>query len=470
MKAYNPRLTPKDHQHAGTAAILAGNANFDDQGLGKAKQLYDAIGKLFQERKIDLAVVGTKASLLGNFYNEVVRDAGQLIPKVVRGSKAERMAVYRHPACHVLILSYETIVTDLEALTRLFGSNRVFFGIDEGQYVKNSETQRAVACTALADLAFGKTVLGGTPISNSETDAYSQLRFLGLDVGNTVEEFKLRYPTPESLRDLMRGRFIRRRKEEVKELNLPSKRIEVIEVDLSEEERRVYDLMVDDLLLEVQAVPNQEHVDLGNHLTALLRMIQYTSNPALITSSVPGRGAKMKKLDEVVRGVLVDPDEKIIIWTSFRKNVEALLERYKEFSAVALYGGVERDALMKNAKRFQEDPACRVLIAIPQCAREGFTLTRARNAVYLDRNFSYLDWAQSQDRIHRISQVKECRIITIEAKDTIDQRIDEVLKRKGELQRFLLGETDEYNASASLSFEEFKSILTARNTHEASHQ
>jgi SNF2 family DNA or RNA helicase len=49
----------------------------------------------------------------------------------------------------------------------------------------------------------------------------------------------------------------------------------------------------------------------------------------------------------------------------------------------------------------------KIMIANPSAAREGLTLTRANNAIYLDRNFNLVDYLQSQDIIHRISQTKE---------------------------------------------------------------
>jgi SNF2 family DNA or RNA helicase len=48
-------------------------------------------------------------------------------------------------------------------------------------------------------------------------------------------------------------------------------------------------------------------------------------------------------------------------------------------------------------------------------------LTEANVAIYVDRTFNLVDYLQSQDRIHRISQTKECEIILLLANSTIDQ-------------------------------------------------
>ena len=91
-------------------------------------------------------------------------------------------------------------------------------------------------------------------------------------------------------------------------------------------------------------------------------------------------------------------------------------------------------------ERFMKDEKCRLLIANPAAAKEGLTLTRANNAIYLDRSFKMDDYIQSQDRIHRIGQKKKCKIIKMIAKDTIDEYTDEILEKKYLLSQFTLGD------------------------------
>ena len=48
------------------------------------------------------------------------------------------------------------------------------------------------------------------------------------------------------------------------------------------------------------------------------------------------------------------------------------------------------------------------MIATPQSSKEGLTLIVANHCIYYDRTLSLDDYLQSQDRIHRIGQTKEC--------------------------------------------------------------
>jgi SNF2 family DNA or RNA helicase len=157
--------------------------------------------------------------------------------------------------------------------------------------------------------------------------------------------------------------------------------------------------------------------------------------------------------------LLTAPHEKVIIWTSFRDNVFTLQQRLSDLNPVLLIGGMSRENLMESANRFQTDDDCRVLIAIPACAREGFTLTKARYAIYLDRNFSALDWLQSQDRIHRFSQDRDVKVFLVEAENTLDQRIEGVLERKESMQAYILGDNDVLTQSAYISFGDIQNVL-----------
>jgi hypothetical protein len=57
-------------------------------------------------------------------------------------------------------------------------------------------------------------------------------------------------------------------------------------------------------------------------------------------------------------------------------------------------------------------------------------LTAANHAIYIDRSFNLVDYLQSQDRIHRISQERPAYIHNLVGKDTIDVYIDDVVSRE----------------------------------------
>jgi len=461
---YAPALSPKQHQTEAVDAMLLGNiANFDDQGLGKCKQAYDLAGRLFQDNKIDLMVMVSKASLKDNFHFEVSKDAIQLISRVATGNKIERRRIYKYPSYHILIISYENAINDNEELLDLLSKNRTLLCLDEAHYIKNPSAKRTEACLKLSEKAVRTAIFTGTPIPNSVEDIYTQLRFLGHDVGADLEAFKLRFGDIGAFRDYLSATMIRRKKENVIELNLPKKKVTHIKVKLTPDERAVYDKAASDMLIQYESKKNQKtEISINGILSQLVRLTQITSNPELLIPGYDGTRAKITKLDEIIERSVAS-GEKIIVWTGYRQNVRSLLQRYKSHGAVSIFGEMKKDEIQSSVKRFKEDPTSKVLIATPACAREGFTLTSACKAVYLDRNFSLLDWVQSQDRIHRISQTKECEIIVLMAEDSIDTRIDDILDRKDHIQRFLLGDIEEYMGLENIKLSELKAIVGGRS-------
>ena len=72
----------------------------------------------------------------------------------------------------------------------------------------------------------------------------------------------------------------------------------------------------------------------------------------------------------------------------------------------------------------------RVLVATPGAAKEGLTLTVANHVLFYDRTFSLDDYLQAQDRIHRISQTRECFVYDFIMKESIDEWVDLLLECK----------------------------------------
>src|SRR5207248_9750713 len=121
---------------------------------------------------------------------------------------------------------------------------------------------------------------------------------------------------------------------------------------------------------------------------------------------------------------------------SFVGNVKALSERYCPFRPVTIHGemaGAQRD---EAVRLFRGDRDVRIMVANPAAAREGLTLTEANVAIYIDRTFNLVDYLQSQDRIHRISQSRECEIVLLMAQATVDAYIDFTLEQKHRLAQY----------------------------------
>ena len=77
-----------------------------------------------------------------------------------------------------------------------------------------------------------------------------------------------------------------------------------------------------------------------------------------------------------------------------------------------------------------EDNSCKVLIGTISAMGTGLTLTAATTAVFVDEPFTWANYEQAADRIYRIGQAKNVTIISLIAKDTIDERVHKIMVKK----------------------------------------
>lgn len=83
---------------------------------------------------------------------------------------------------------------------------------------------------------------------------------------------------------------------------------------------------------------------------------------------------------------------------------------------------------------------------MPPCAPSSKIRTSNswwRTLRYLDRTFNLVDYLQSRDRIHRLSQTRNCEIVLLLAKDSIDEFVDFCLEQKTRLARFVQQDADD---------------------------
>jgi len=235
--------------------------------------------------------------------------------------------------------------------------------------------------------------------------------------------------------------FLRRQKGTA--VNLPTKTIVRAPVTLTGLQSRMYEEMRSSLELWIRDMSGAEVLARAdNILTRLIRLAQLASNPGLLDSAYVETPAKFLMLDALLDAYLAQPEDKVILWTSFVENIPALQDRFARYKPVVIHGEVDTETRNRAVLGFKRDPGVRLLIANPAAAREGLTLTQARTAIYLDRTFNLVDFLQSQDRIHRLSQTRHCEIILLIAESTIDEFIDFAIEQKHRLAEFTQGDTD----------------------------
>ncbi len=361
--------------------------------------------------------------------------------------------------------------------------------LDESHRLKNSQSKRAKRVIELLGeepIIGGKGytrkvqhcyILTGTPILNSAMDIFNQYRILdsGKTFGLNFYEFRGMYfedlnrgmpsnvhfpkwiPRQETY-SLLNEKIYRKALRVLKKdaLDLPPLVRQRIDVELSPEQRRLYDEMKRDYLTWVKTHENSQEpraVVAQMALTKALRLQQIVSG---FVKTEDGQEVGIKDnprldvLDELLEDIT--PSHKVIVWAVFHHNYRQIAElcKKRKIDYVELHGGISNSEKDKAVARFQTDPKCRVIIANQKAGGIGINLVEARDivengrasySIFYSKGFSLADDLQAESRNHRGgSEVYESLTrIDLVAPETIDELVLEALAAKQEIAEQVLG-------------------------------
>lgn len=444
-------------------------ALFHEQGLGKTKIAIDLLLQWLAEEALDTVMIITKRALVENWRQEFVAHT-HLKPAVLSQDRKHNFFVMNSPA-RVIIGHFEVVKSEQQRLEMFLKTRRVGVILDEAQKIKNPAAALTQSFLELREGFQRRVIMTGTPVANRPEDIWSQIYFLdgGQALGEDFEAFRANLSLDndlhqdderqKALADALGSVFVKLRAFSIREtknstgIELPDKIVRTVSTSMAPHQAKLYDTYREEARAEVLQDGAVTEDDAEAVLKRLLRLVQVTSNPGLIDESYREEPGKLSELLRLVREATED-GSKVIVWTSFVQNAEWLCERLGEFGTVRVHGELPIEARNRAIDNFKNDESIRVLVATPGAAKEGLTLTVANHAIYYDRTFSLDDYLQSQDRIHRISQQKECYIWNLICEDTIDSWVDSLLQAKRLAAQLLQSDVsqDEYEGVANYDF------------------
>lgn len=436
----------------------------DDQGLGKTLQIIDLVECLGDKVQKALIICGVN-SLKYNWREEVSKhsnEKGYVLGTRYRKNGKEYLGSTKDKINDLSNLpEHKYIITNIETLrlgAKKIGKYEYDFPIankikelcNEGTIglIAFDECHRAKDSTSLQGKAMLEIsaphmiAMSGTPLMNSPIDLYFPIKWLGYE-NHSLFEFKrhycrlggyndaeiMGYKNLDELRSLVDTIMLRRLKTEV--LDLPDK-IEKLEyVEMSSKQSKLY--------LEIQqntkTLIHQIRMS-NNPLSMLLRLRQVTGWCGIIDESIQ-ESAKMQRMVELVEDIVANNQKAIIFsnWTSITEVAVKLLSRY---NPAYITGDVKQEERMNEVDRFQNDERCKVIIGTIGAMGTGLTLTSAQNVIFLDEPWTKALKNQAEDRAHRIGTKGTVSIITLMCKDTIDDRIHDLIEKKGKMSDALI--------------------------------
>lgn len=144
---------------------------------------------------------------------------------------------------------------------------------------------------------------------------------------------------------------------------------------------------------------------------------------------------KIKELVNLVEGEL--KGEQIVIWCKFRWEIEAIKNKLKDCAAIT--GDTDTVDRQVICNQFQHR-AIRYLVSQVSTGKFGINLSVSSTAIYYSNSYVPDDRTQSEARIEINGKKEPLLIIDLITKDSIDEQILKVLKKKHIQSRYFLGD------------------------------
>jgi|TARA_B100001094_G_scaffold318168_1_gene361421 SNF2 family DNA or RNA helicase len=447
-------------------------AYFMEMGTGKSKVLIDNIAMLYDQGKINAAVIIAPKGVYRNWERLEIpahlpehiqtRITTWVAPSSRKKEDEKKLKELSQSfdGLDIFLMNIEALAhqPSVQFLDRYLLGTKSLMAIDESTTIKSTTAKRTKNILKICKLAEYRRILTGSPVTKNPLDLYSQCHFLDEDLlgFSSYYAYKARYAIEvkrhssthsfnhivgfRNLDELsyMLGKFsFRVLKEDC--LDLPSKIYQPRYVEMTKEQEKAYNDLATFAITELEG----DTLSVTNTMTMLLRLHQITCG-YLPTDDGPPIPLKNNRLSEMLSAV-EEVEGKIIIWANYRQSIfdikEALSKKYGEDSVVTYFGDTKDKDRQDIVKSFQDpESPVRFFVANQQTGGYGLTLTQAHTVIYFSNNYDLEKRIQSEDRAHRIGQKNNVTYIDLISEKTVDENIVNSLRNKIDLASQSLGE------------------------------
>jgi len=325
--------------------------------------------------------------------------------------------------------------------------------LDEGQYIKNPSSVTAQIARQLR--AEHRLVLSGTPIENRLMDLWSLMAFAMPGALGSRAQFSKLYDSKEDpfarrrLSARVRPFLLRRTKSQVAK-DLPERIEEDLFCEIEGEQKTLYRAELkraQQMLLRVQT-QKQLAQERFNFLTSLLRLRQICCHPKLVKADSKAESAKAEALLEQLEP-LMDEGHKVLVFSQFVQMLELLRAEIKKRDWPHFYLAGETENRGELVQKFQSAEGAAVFLISLKAGGFGLNLTAASYVVLFDPWWNPAVENQAIDRTHRIGQERNVIAYRLLIKDSIEEKIRALQKRKSSLAEDVLGE-EKFSQSLTL--------------------
>ena len=474
------KIRPFDHQIAAVNYGLASSGKWlllDSMGLGKTAEIIYYAETLKRRGLIDHAMIICGVDSLrqnwkneiGKFSNEAVLVLGEKISKKGKVSYTtlpERAKQIKEPISEFFVVINAATIRNDKFLEAFLSSSNKFgmIAVDEcHKFATKTSQQGSNLLKMKADYKIAAT---GTLITNSPLSAYVPLAWKDNDHA-TLTTYKSQYcifggfnnaqivgyRNLDSLQEEISGCMIRRTLDQVRD-SMPPKNVNVELVEMDEDHKRFYNAIVDGVKEEADRVK----LNASNLLALTTRLRQATACPTVLTSQAI-ESCKLERASELAEELL-EQGEKVVIMCTFKESVYVLSKMLEKYKPLLGTGDLSDQVVQENVSKFQNDPISKLLICTHSKCGTGLTMNSASYMICVDTPWTDSGFSQSTDRIWRVTNTRPAFVTVLLCKDTIDERVWQLVSSKKDLADYVVDGKDVESISSKFT-DELAAIISA---------
>lgn len=401
-------------------------ANFSEMGAGKSLPHAILAQGVIEDGICNYVFIIAPKVVLGDwvkiFKNQLECDWKNLVtyyhaPKVVRKHFKLRP---------IVIMSYETVMADLDKFKILAQAYKCMLILDEAHKLRNHDSGRTEGITELSYLCNRVYLLTGTPITNGLKNAFSYINILRPKVYyQTFNSFKLRhmryspydrrvligYTGIERVQEILASFSVRHLKKEI--LDLPPVTFQTRYIDWDPKQKVIYKQMVDDYMVELE----DSFLEATNAAARMVRLHQILTNPFQL--GLDCDSLRWKVLEEDLESIDLT-QHKVVILCHYRDSVKRLMEQLKQYHPACIFGGTTD--VEKQKDMFDNDPKCRIMIGHPLSMGIGCNLTVAAYMIWFEYSWDLDSYDQTISRCNRPGQIYPLTVLNYAVRGGMEER------------------------------------------------
>lgn len=428
----------------------------DEMGLGKTKTVIDLAicDKIIHDYKHCLIICGVNG-LKWNWYYEVLKHSKEQAWILGQRTKNNRTTVKSNKEKLADLQNIDNInayfiITNIESLRsnditkeiKKLCKNKTIniIALDECHKCANPTSQQSKGLLELK--AENQIAMSGTPLMNKPTDLYTPLKWLGYE-NHTFYQFQkhyciyggfggyevIGYKNLNELQEKLNKIMLRRLKNDV--LDLPEKTYIDEYVELTSNQQKIYNEVYNEVKQNIDKIKVAP-----NPLAQLIRLRQATGYTGILSSTIK-ESAKMDRLKELIEEHTQN-NQKVVIFSNWTQMTDIIYSQLKKYNPALITGEINIDKRKIQENKFQNDNSCKVIIGTIGAMGTGLTLTAGEVVIFVDEPWTKANYEQAVDRCHRIGAKNNITIYNIIAKNTLDEKIHQIVYKKGVLSNALV--------------------------------